>query len=238
MQTLAIFLQGMLLISAGKWYKSDDWKGIGGDVELHIMGIALLVGLLALLVAHLWLLVVAFSTSLVWGVCVLLVPFASVVFVVVHFDRSRKPLFVWLCGIVLSFGGLVGAFMDGYNFGKTMALSRQLIEQKKYDEAEALLKKCLDRHSMFQFSRARERAETQLELAKVYEKTNRIPQAKSALQDALDGFRSSGSDTDMDKTVKRECANELRVITDGQATPSTQPAGAVAPTEPASAVHK
>jgi hypothetical protein len=58
-------------------------------------------GCLVSIVAGLWLLVVAFKTSILWGLGSLIVPFVSLIFVFMHWQDARKP-FLWsLLGIVL-----------------------------------------------------------------------------------------------------------------------------------------
>lgn len=59
------------------------------------------IGLLISVVAGIWLLVVAFKTSVWWGLGSLLIPFVALIFVIVHWSVAKKP-FLWnLLGAVL-----------------------------------------------------------------------------------------------------------------------------------------
>ena len=72
------------------------------------MGLVLLiVGYVAMLVGGIWLLVAAFKTSVLWGVLSLLVPFAALVFVIKHWDVSKKPFLIQVGGIVLAVAGVM-----------------------------------------------------------------------------------------------------------------------------------
>ncbi len=72
------------------------------------MGLALMiVGYVGMLVGGIWLLVVAFKTSVLWGVLSLLVPFAALVFVCKHWDVSKKPFLIQVGGIALAVLGVL-----------------------------------------------------------------------------------------------------------------------------------
>jgi hypothetical protein len=59
------------------------------------------IGVLISIVAGIWLLVVAFKTSVWWGLGSLLIPFVALVFVIMHWQVAKKP-FLWnLLGAVL-----------------------------------------------------------------------------------------------------------------------------------------
>jgi hypothetical protein len=64
--------------------------------------IALLyIGFFISIVASIWLLVVAFKTSILWGLGSLFVPFVGLIFVFVHWQAAKTP-FLWsLLGVVL-----------------------------------------------------------------------------------------------------------------------------------------
>jgi hypothetical protein len=49
-----------------------------------------------------WLLVVAFKESLVWGLVCLLCPPAPIVFAIMHWEKAKKPFLIELCGAVLA----------------------------------------------------------------------------------------------------------------------------------------
>jgi hypothetical protein len=58
-------------------------------------------GLLISIVAGIWLLVVAFKTSVWWGLGSLLLPFVSLIFVILHWQVAKKPFLWGLLGAVL-----------------------------------------------------------------------------------------------------------------------------------------
>ena len=59
------------------------------------------IGCLISIVAGIWLLVVAFKTSILWGLGSLIVPFVGLIFVIMHWEAAKKP-FLWsLLGFVL-----------------------------------------------------------------------------------------------------------------------------------------
>lgn len=67
-------------------------------MPIHITATVLL-GALMLVVGHVWLVVVAFRTTIVWGLVTLLIPFwGSLVYIAMHWRRSAKPFFVYLGG--------------------------------------------------------------------------------------------------------------------------------------------
>ena len=57
-------------------------------------------GLIAL-VGAIWLLVVAFQKSIWWGLGSLLIPFVSLIFVIMHWQVSKKPFLISIAGGVL-----------------------------------------------------------------------------------------------------------------------------------------
>ena len=66
------------------------------------------VGLLVSVVAGIWLLVVAFKTSVWWGLGSLLIPFVALIFVIMHWQVAKKP-FLWnlLGGVLIAVGILM-----------------------------------------------------------------------------------------------------------------------------------
>jgi hypothetical protein len=59
------------------------------------------IGALVTIVTGIWLLIVAFKTSIWWGLGCFFLPFVSLVFVILHWHDAKKP-FLW---------GLVGVAM-------------------------------------------------------------------------------------------------------------------------------
>ena len=69
------------------------------------MSVLLLVGYIAAVLGGLWLLVLIFQNSVVWGICSLVIPFVSLIFVFTNWDDAKKPFLVQVVGLVLIFLG-------------------------------------------------------------------------------------------------------------------------------------
>lgn len=63
----------------------------------------MVVGGLVSLAAFVWLLVIAFKESTVWGLVCLLIPFAMLVFVFKFWDEAKMPFFGIFCRLVSQF---------------------------------------------------------------------------------------------------------------------------------------
>ncbi|TWT33595.1 hypothetical protein KOR34_34270 [Posidoniimonas corsicana] len=68
------------------------------------------VGAIVAIVGGIWVLVVAFQESIVWGLLSLFIPFAALVFVIMHWNKAAKPFLINVAGAVLMF---VGALIAG-----------------------------------------------------------------------------------------------------------------------------
>jgi hypothetical protein len=79
------------------------------------LGSALLaIGALTALIGSIWLIVVAFKESVLWGLGSLFVPFVPLIFVIMHWGKSGKPFLINLSGIVVFvMGGMVGDIGSG-----------------------------------------------------------------------------------------------------------------------------
>lgn len=66
-----------------------------------MMNALLIVGLILAFVGGIWLLVVAFKTSIWWGLGSLFIPLVNLIFVILHWQPSKKPFFIYLAGVVL-----------------------------------------------------------------------------------------------------------------------------------------
>lgn len=64
--------------------------------------ILMIVGYILAGICGIWLLVVAFKESIGWGICCLLIPFASLVFVITHWPIAKKPFLYSLVGAVVA----------------------------------------------------------------------------------------------------------------------------------------
>ena len=81
-------------------------------------GIIALLGLLVMLVGVIMILIAAFKESILWGVLSLLVPFAILVFVAMHWSASKKGFLIWLGGFVLAvIGSVLGGSAATYSAG-------------------------------------------------------------------------------------------------------------------------
>jgi len=60
-----------------------------------------LVGILIAIVGGIWLLVVAFRESLLWGLACLVVPIVMLLFVATHWSESKTPFLVQVAGWAL-----------------------------------------------------------------------------------------------------------------------------------------
>ena len=64
-----------------------------------------MIGVLLLAAGTIWFLVAAFSESIVWGVVILLINPASLVFAIMHWDRARQPTAIYGVGWLVTFLG-------------------------------------------------------------------------------------------------------------------------------------
>ncbi len=64
-----------------------------------------LVGLGLMVIGGLWLLIVAFQTSILWGLGSLFVPFVSLIFVLLNWNVSKAPFITVVIGFAL---GMIG----------------------------------------------------------------------------------------------------------------------------------
>jgi hypothetical protein len=60
-----------------------------------------MLSMFVLFAAAIWLIVAAFRVSILWGVAVFLIPFASLVFIVVHWQEAKAPFLAHIAGILL-----------------------------------------------------------------------------------------------------------------------------------------
>ena len=79
-----------------------------------------------------WMLVLSFRTSVLWGLAVLFLPFAVVVFAIVHWDECKKP-FLWYMGT--SVAGFMLLFLTvGAAVGEAAQLAAE--EQAQMTESD------------------------------------------------------------------------------------------------------
>lgn len=81
---------------------------------MHAIALGLiLVGALIALFYGIKLIILAFNTSILWGLCYLFVPFASLAFVALHWDDAKSPFLRSLLAIPLCVGGVFLAGLGG-----------------------------------------------------------------------------------------------------------------------------
>lgn len=71
-----------------------------------------IVGGFVALIAGLWFLVCAFRQHVLWGLAVLFLPFAALIFLIVHWAEARGAFFAQLFGTILCVIGLMGIDPD------------------------------------------------------------------------------------------------------------------------------
>lgn len=63
--------------------------------------LVMVVGALMLVIGSIWFVVTAFQESVLWGLGVLFVPFVHLVFLLLGWDRAKRPFFLQLFGIAV-----------------------------------------------------------------------------------------------------------------------------------------
>lgn len=73
---------------------------------MDAIGIGLLIlGLLANSVCGIWIIIIAFQRHIGWGLAVLFVPIASLVYVCMDWNRAAKPFLINLVAVVMMVSG-------------------------------------------------------------------------------------------------------------------------------------
>ena len=67
----------------------------------------IILGALIAFVGGIWLLVVTFQESILWGIGSILLPLVSLIFVVMHWDVSKKPFLIQVVGCVIVIVGIL-----------------------------------------------------------------------------------------------------------------------------------
>ena len=68
----------------------------------------MVIGIFIMLVASLWNLVVWWKAGVLWFLGGVLIPLVGIIFLFVHWERGRAPFLVFLAGVVVAVGRLVG----------------------------------------------------------------------------------------------------------------------------------
>lgn len=71
------------------------------------MGLTLLIiSAIVMLVTGIWLLVIGFQRSVLWGLAMIFIPFASLVFVIMYWHDAKKPFLISLAALPVYFVGM------------------------------------------------------------------------------------------------------------------------------------
>lgn len=66
-----------------------------------VAALLIILGFIVAAVGGIWLLVVTFQESILWGIGALLVPLVSLIFVITHWEESKKPFLINVAGLIL-----------------------------------------------------------------------------------------------------------------------------------------
>ena len=79
-------------------------------VAILIVSIAaVLIGAFISTIAEIWYIVACFQESIWWGLGALFLPFVSLFFLFMHWDRAKKPFLMGLIGALIAVGGVLVA---------------------------------------------------------------------------------------------------------------------------------
>ncbi|HEU4390617.1 MAG TPA: hypothetical protein VFV34_22630 [Blastocatellia bacterium] len=73
------------------------------------MAIVGIVGMIVMVVGGIWILVLAFQESLLWGICCLIIPLVSLYFAITRWSKTKVPFLIYLGGAALL---IVGGMMQ------------------------------------------------------------------------------------------------------------------------------
>ncbi|MEQ8635042.1 hypothetical protein [Gimesia maris] len=65
-----------------------------------LVAILMLIGGIAIAVGGIWFIIVTFQESVLWGLGCLFIPFVSLIFLCMHWDRAGKPFLIQIAGLV------------------------------------------------------------------------------------------------------------------------------------------
>lgn len=74
-----------------------------------IATVLVLVGLVLVLLGAVTFLVATFRESVLWGIACLVLPFASLAFLIIHWSKAKDPFFLQLYGVAF----IIGAALIG-----------------------------------------------------------------------------------------------------------------------------
>lgn len=83
---------------------------------MELLGMALMaIGCIAMIVGGLWFIVKTFEESVLWGLGCLFVPFVSLFFLFLHWDKAGKPFLLQIAGLIPA---VIGAILYDPNILK------------------------------------------------------------------------------------------------------------------------
>ncbi|MCZ2720800.1 hypothetical protein O1D97_03860 [Marinomonas sp. 15G1-11] len=75
-----------------------------------MLSILVIIGILIVIAGGLLFIIETFKMSIIWGIACLIISPISLVFVFLHWDVSKRPVFIQLVGLVfILFGVMAGA---------------------------------------------------------------------------------------------------------------------------------
>jgi hypothetical protein len=72
-----------------------------------IATVLVLVGLLCVLLGAVTFLVATFRESVIWGIACLVLPLASLAFLILHWQKAKDPFFIQLYGLAFLIGAAI-----------------------------------------------------------------------------------------------------------------------------------
>jgi hypothetical protein len=130
----------------------------------------MLIGLLIGLVGTIWFLVIAFKESVLWGLGCLFLPFVSLIFLIMHFGKSWRPLALHVLGIVLFIPGIFAFAEDAEKIRNEQMVPLAFEQPLSIDDQVTVLMKLKDKG-----------IKSSITLGKVYVPKKDVERAKTIL---------------------------------------------------------
>ena len=67
-----------------------------------LFGILAAIGFIIMFVGAIWILIIAFKKSVLWGLGSLFIPFVIFVFTFMNWKDTKKPFLIWLLGFIVA----------------------------------------------------------------------------------------------------------------------------------------
>lgn len=98
------------------------------------MGTLFMVGIAIAAIGGIWLLILAFKESFIWGIGFIIVPFVSLIFVVLNWGKTWKPFLINVIGGALIFAGYTTTMPDLYELEMLTQAQEEITRQLKNGE--------------------------------------------------------------------------------------------------------